>query len=114
MFSAKIKFKYRDVDKLIHCYVEIVEWFSYEEKFQDISNIEVTLRGDYSKGSYTLLLSIVVRFRDYDIEPDILHLKCGWIEFHKDKLELLRILVNKLLPSLRRITSRTGARWKND
>ena len=33
MFGAKIKFKCRDVDKLTHHYVEIEEWFSYEEKF---------------------------------------------------------------------------------
>ena len=109
MFGAKIKFKHRDVDKLTHHCVEIEEWFSYEEKFQDTSNIEVTLGGDHGKGSYTLLLSIVVRFRDYDKEPDMLNLECGRIEYHQDKLELLKILVNKLLPSLRRITSGTGA-----
>ena len=110
MFGVKIKFKYRDIDKLIHHYVEIEEWFNYKEKFQDISNIEVILRRDHSKGSYTLLLFIIVRFRDYNKEPDIFNLKCGQIKFHQDKLELLKILVNKLLPSLCRIASGTGAK----
>ena len=109
MFSANVKFKCRDADKLINYYFEIEEWFSCGNDFKKIRNIEFTLGGDHGKGCYALMLSVIVRFSDCDIKPDIIDLECGRIEYHQDKLELLKMLIEKLKPSLHRITSGSGS-----
>lgn len=53
-------------------------------------------------------MPIVVRFKDHHREPDPLDLECSRIECHQDKIELLKILIEKLKPSLDQITSGSG------
>ena len=94
--------------KLLSHYVEVEEWFDYGDDFSNVDNLELVLGGDHGKGSYSLLASIVVRFKDHRRDPDVLDLECGRIEYHQDKIELLKILIEKLKPSLDRITSGSG------
>lgn len=92
-FGSNIKIKCRDIDKLLsHC-DEVEEWFDYGDDFSNIDNVELVLGGDDGKGSYSLLVSIVIRFKDCHRDPDILDLECGRIEYYQDKIELLKILI---------------------
>lgn len=89
-------------------YVETEEWFDCTNDFYNIVKVEATLGGDHGKGCHSLVLSIIVRFSDEDREPDALDLECRRIEHNQDQLELLKILVQKLKPSLDRVTSGSG------
>ena len=64
--------------------------------------MELVVGGDHGKGSCTMIVSIVARFLNERC-PETLCLECGRIDCHRDKLELLRMLIGKLKPSLDRI-----------
>ena len=50
---------------------------------------------------------MIFRFEDQR-EPETLDLECDRIEHHQDKLDLLKMLVNALKPSLNRLNHRSG------
>jgi hypothetical protein len=103
--KKKILYSHRSAHDLFQCYGRTI----FEGSRNEIDKLELLLGGDHGKGAFTFLFVIVVRYKDSTRAPMIVELQLGQIDSTEDSMELLRPLLDDMVPGLKKLMpSREG------
>jgi hypothetical protein len=99
--KKKILYSHRSAYDLFQCYGRTI----FEDSGNEIEKLELLLGGDHGKGPFTFLFVIVVRYKDPTWAPMIVELQLGQIDSTEDSMELLRPLLDDMMPGLNQLMS---------
>jgi hypothetical protein len=97
--KKKILYSHRSAYDLFQCYGRTI----FEDSGNEIEKLELLLGGDHGKGAFTFLFAIVVRYKDPTRAPMIVELQLGQIDSTEDSMELLRPLLDAMMPGLNQL-----------
>jgi hypothetical protein len=98
--KKKILYSHRSAYDLFQCYGRTI----VEDSGNKIEKLELLLgAGDHGKGAFTFLFVVVVRYKDPTRAPMIVELQLGQIDSTEDSMELLRPLLDDMMPGLNQL-----------
>jgi hypothetical protein len=100
--KKKMLYPHRSAYDLFQCYGRTI----FEDSGnKEVEKLELLLGGDHGKGAFTFLFVIVVRYKDPTQAPMIVELQLGQIDSTEDSMELLRPLLDGMMPGLNQLMS---------